>query len=328
MAGQTILVIGEAHDGMLRPVTLEGITAATKLAGSLGLDIVAGISGSGIGNVANELASSGVSKVLAVEGEAFGSFTTEAATAAAAAMVEASSAAIVFIPGTTSGRDYAPRLAARLGAVSAADVTEVEVANSAAVVTRPVYGGKMAATMTLDLNKLSVVTYRPGSFEKAPAGGTAAPIDLLAVELPEAASRVTVKGLVQEESAGTVKLESATTIVSGGRGLKEPDNFAMVEQLASALNAVVGASRAVVDAGWRQHHEQVGQTGRTVSPRLYVAVGISGAVQHLVGMQGSEHIVAINRDPDAPIFKIASFGIVGDLFDVVPAIIDELNATA
>jgi electron transfer flavoprotein alpha subunit len=328
MAAQTILVIGEAQNGALRPVSLEGITVATKLAQSLGLDVVAGIAGSGIADASEELAGTGVSRVLAVEGDAFGSFFTEAATAAAVAMIEASSPAIVFIPATTSGRDYAPRLAARMGVVSAADVTDVAVVDGSAVVSRPVYGGKMVASLVLDLDRLSVVTYRPGSFEKAPKGGTAAPIQSLSVELPEAPSRVTVKGLVQEESAGTFRLESATTIVSGGRGLKEPDNFSIVEQLASALNGVVGASRAVVDAGWRQHHEQVGQTGRTVSPRLYVAVGISGAVQHLVGMQGSELIVAINRDPDAPIFKIASFGIVGDLFEVVPAIINELNATA
>jgi electron transfer flavoprotein alpha subunit len=309
-------------------VSLEGITAGSKLAQALGLDLVAGIAGSGISDAAGQFAGSGVSRVLAVDDAAFSDFTTATATAAAASIIDAANPAIVLIPGTTSGRDYAPRLAAQLDAVSAADVVEVSVENGQAIVTRPVYGGKMVADLPLDVHGLTIVTYRPGTFDKAETGGGTAPIETVSVELDDSASRVTVKGLAQEEAAGAVKLEGATIIVSGGRGLKEPDNFALVEQLAVALNGVVGASRAVVDAGWRQHHEQVGQTGRTVSPKLYVAVGISGAVQHLVGMQGSENIVAINRDPDAPIFKIVSFGIVGDLFEVVPAIIDELQATA
>ncbi len=327
MSGQSILVLGEAYDGALRPVSLEGITVGANVAEALGLELVAGIAASGAADAASMLAESGVGRVLTVEGDVFTSFTTETATAAAVAMIDAVSPVLVLIPGTTSGRDYAPRLAARLNAVSAADVVDISVTGVQAVVTRTVYGGKMAAILELDATGPTIVTYRPGAFEKAATGASAAAIEPLSVELTDAASRVAVRGIAQEESAGSVKLESAVTIVSGGRGLKEPDNFAIVEQLATALNGVVGASRAVVDAGWRQHHEQVGQTGRTVSPKLYVAVGISGAVQHLAGMQGSEHIVAINRDPDAPIFKVASFGIVGDLFEVVPAIINELNAT-
>jgi electron transfer flavoprotein alpha subunit len=175
-------------------------------------------------------------------------------------------------------------------------------------------------------DSLAILTLRPGAFAAAQANGSPAAVERLDVRLNDAVHRVRVHGLQEIDSGAGVRLEDADVIVSGGRGLKDPENFALVEQLAETLNGAVGASRAVVDAGWRAHHEQIGQTGRTVSPKLYVAVGISGAVQHLVGMQGSETIVAINRDPDAPIFKIAQFGIVGDLFEVVPAIINELGS--
>ena len=169
-----------------------------------------------------------------------------------------------------------------------------------------------------------MATVRSGSFAKSEPGLTEPVVELLDVSQTTEDQRVS---LVETTPKGTgaSRLDSAEVVVSGGRGLKEPAQFAMVEELADALGAAVGATRAVVDAGWRPHHEQIGQTGRTVSPRLYIAVGISGAVQHNVGMQGSEHIVAINRDPDAPIFKMASFGIVGDLFDVVPALTAEVR---
>jgi electron transfer flavoprotein alpha subunit len=169
-----------------------------------------------------------------------------------------------------------------------------------------------------------MATVRPGSFDPAAPSGNPVAAEVLAVELKPDDLRVTVRGTTPKEK-GPTDLEGAKTIVRGGRGLKEPEHFRLVEELAEALGAAVGATRAVVDAGWRPHHEQIGQTGRTVRPRLYVAVGVSGAVQHNVGMQASDYIVAINRDPDAPIFKMASFGIVGDLFEVVPALVEELK---
>jgi electron transfer flavoprotein alpha subunit len=325
MAERTILVVGETHKSELRPASLEAVKAAQTIAGAVGASVVAGIASPTLA-AAQTLAGTGVERVVAIGHDAFDAFTTEAAVAAAAALIEAARPQVVLIPGTTAGRDYAPRLAARLQAVSAADVIALEARDGAIEATRPVYGGKMLSTLSLPADRVSIVTLRPGSFEKAESGGGAAQIEAIPFTLPDTAARVHVEGLIQEETAGPVKLEEAQVIVSGGRGLKEPQNFAMIEQLATALGGVVGASRAVVDAGWRKHHEQVGQTGRTVSPRLYVAVGISGAVQHLVGMQGSEYIVAINRDPDAPIFRLASFGIVGDLFEIVPALVTELSA--
>jgi electron transfer flavoprotein alpha subunit len=170
-----------------------------------------------------------------------------------------------------------------------------------------------------------MATVRPGTFAKAEAAGSGPEPERVGVELGPDDLRVTVRETAAKET-GPAALTQADVVVSGGRGLKEPENFKLVEELAAALGGAVGATRAIVDAGWRPHHEQVGQTGVTVQPRLYVAVGVSGAVQHNVGMQGSDYIVAINRDPDAPIFKIASFGIVGDLFEVVPAVIAEIRA--
>jgi electron transfer flavoprotein alpha subunit len=233
--------------------------------------------------------------------------------------------AVVLMPGTTSGRDYAPRLAARLGLGLAADCVDLKVEDGGLVAVRPLLGGRVQTAVRFEGEGPSLATVRAGSFERAhpthdPVDVTSTPVTIGPDDL-----KVRVVETLHEDTGGK-RLDSAERIVAGGRGLKEPDRFAMVEELAGALNAAVGASRAVVDAGWRPHHEQVGQTGQTVAPRLYVAVGISGAVQHLVGMQGADYIVAINRDPDAPIFNIASFGIVGDLFEVVPAVIEELKA--
>jgi electron transfer flavoprotein alpha subunit len=246
---------------------------------------------------------------------------------AAAALTRAIAAvdpAVVLVPGTTAGRDYAPLVAARLGAGLAADCVSFAAENGALSATRPVLGGRALTRISFPGQGPAMATVRSGSFAKAEPGLTEPVVEMLDVALTADDQRVS---LVETTPKGTgvSRLDSAEVVVSGGRGLKEPAHFAMVEELAEAFGAAVGATRAVVDAGWRPHHEQIGQTGRTVSPRLYVAVGISGAVQHNVGMQGSEHIVAINRDPDALIFKIASFGIVGDLFEVVPAVTAEVR---
>jgi electron transfer flavoprotein alpha subunit len=327
MTGQAILVLGEAHEGTLRPVSLEGVTAGFRLSQALDLPLIAGIFGSGVERLAEELAVAGVERVLLVDDDRAGAYSTDVAVAAVGAMVEAAKPAVVLIPGTTAGRDYAPRLAARLDTVSTADALDVTVEGGHVMVLRPVYGGKMVSKVDVSAGSPAIVTLRPGAFEKVEAHGNASKVERLELQATTIETRVRPVRYVQEQATGSVNLEAATTIVSGGRGLKEPANFSIVEDLAAALGGVVGASRAVVDAGWRPHQEQVGQTGRAVSPRLYVAVGISGAVQHVVGMQGAEYIVAINRDPDAPIFRLASFGIVGDLFEIVPAIVSELNAS-
>jgi electron transfer flavoprotein alpha subunit len=209
----------------------------------------------------------------------------------------------------------------------ASECVDLAADDGALVAVRPVLGGRLLTAVKLAAGGPVIATVRQGSFERPAAGTGTVAAEPFAYSLNPNDLRLKIVSLAAKEKAG-VGLDTAEVIVGGGRGLKEAKNFALVEQLAEALGGAVAATRAVTDAGWRPHNEQIGQTGRVVSPRLYVAVGISGAVQHLAGLQGAEHVVVINRDPDAPIFKIASFGIVGDLFEVVPALIAELKASA
>ncbi|MGH9260865.1 MAG: electron transfer flavoprotein subunit alpha/FixB family protein, partial [Acidimicrobiales bacterium] len=230
-------------------------------------------------------------------------------------------AAAVFTA-SAAGKDLAPRVAAKLGAALAADVTDVTVEGGAIVATRPVYAGKALVRVKLT-GRPALLSVRPNVFTPVSRPHAGAQ-EVAAVSTP--AGRVVVREL-QAAAAGALDVAEAPIVISGGRGLKEPANFAVLEQLAQAFGgkAAVGASRAVVDAGWRPHGDQVGQTGKTVSPTLYIAVGISGAIQHLAGMRTSKVIVAINKDKDAPIFKVADYGIVGDLFEVVPKLADEVK---
>jgi electron transfer flavoprotein alpha subunit len=321
-----VLVVGEAGaDGSPRPISWEMLTAARQVASDLGSRNVTGLFiGAGIGDVARTWAGGGADQVLIADDEGFAGLMPSAAAAALTRAIAVAEPAVVLVPGTTAGRDYAPLVAARLGVGLAADCVSFGVADGELAATRPVLGGRALTRVTFPGPGPVMATVRSGSFAKAEPGLTEPVVEILDVGLTPEDRRVS---LVETTPKGTgaSRLDSAEVVVSGGRGLKEPAHFRMVEELAEAFGAAVGATRAVVDAGWRPHHEQIGQTGRTVSPRLYVAVGISGAVQHNVGMQGSDYIVAINRDPDAPIFKIASFGIVGDLFEVVPALTNEVR---
>lgn len=323
--GTGVLIVAEVDESGLRPTSLELVSAGLAVAESLGGDVTALLLGSGIGDAAGTLAASGVDKVMAADDDNLASFVSNAWTTVVAQAIGDVGPGVVLMPGTTSGRDYAPRVAARLRLGLAADCVDLKVEDGNLVAIRPLLGGRVLTAVRFEGDGPSLATVRPGSFERA--GGTREPVEVSAIPVTLGPDdlKVRVVETLHEDSGGK-RLDSAERIVAGGRGLKEPDRFAMVEELAGALNAAVGASRAVVDAGWRPHHEQVGQTGQTVAPRLYVAVGISGAVQHLVGMQGADYIVAINRDADAPIFNIASFGIVGDLFEVVPAVIEEIKA--
>ena len=323
--GENVLVVAEAAlDGTPRPIAWELLTAARQLVSEGGGDVIGLFPGSGVDAVARQWGSAGADRLLIADFAALAGLLPAPAAAVVLQAIAAVNPAAVLIPGTTAGRDYAPLVAAQLGAGLAADCVELAIVDGHLEAVRPVLGGRALTRIRFLGNGPALATVRSGSFVKAEPRLTEPVVELLTVALEPDDLRVSLVETAPKGAGGS-RLDSANIVVSGGRGLKEPAQFAIVEELADALGAAVGATRAVVDAGWRPHHEQIGQTGRTVSPRLYIAVGVSGAVQHNVGMQGSDYIVAINRDPDAPIFKIASFGIVGDLFEVVPALTAEVR---
>lgn len=321
-----VLAVLEQRDGALRKVSHEVVTGARRLADALGGG--AGVHGlvTAAGSVAGAeaLGRFGADKVITLASAAFERYAPEACARAVAERARAGGYRAVVFAASATGKDLAPRVAARLGVALAQDVTDLAVEGGAVVAVRPVYAGKALLTVKLAAAP-ALLSLRPNVFtpvERPHAGA----LETAPADPPGGAGRVVVKA-VKAAEAGALDVAEAPIVVSGGRGLKEPANFRVLEQLAAAFGgkAAVGASRAVVDAGWRPHADQVGQTGKTVSPSLYIAVGISGAIQHLAGMRTSRVIVAINKDKDAPIFKVADYGIVGDLFEVVPQLTEEIR---
>ncbi len=320
-----ILVFIERREGDVKRPALEALSVARRLAEAGGARLDAVALGSGAAETAGKLGALGADRVLACEAGFLDLYAPEAYAATVAAAAKSADAAVVLAAATSMGRDLAPRVAAKLGAGMLSEVVELEPgANGGLVAKRPVYSGKAVARVSI-AGTPAVATLRPNVFpmgEEQP--GRAAEVVEIEPGIPEDRVRARV---VRLEKAAEQELDvaEASIVVSGGRGLKGPENFALIRELASALGGAVGASRAVVDAGWIAHAHQVGQTGKVVSPDLYVACGISGAIQHLAGMSSSKVIVAINKDPEAPIFKVASYGIVGDLFDVVPKLTEEVR---
>lgn len=321
-----VLAFAEQRDGALRGVAREVVSAASPVAGGLGGDVRALVLGApGIAATAGDLGRFGAATIEVVEHAELGEYNPDGYAQVVAERVQGGEYSAVVFPATTLGKDLAPRVAARLDVPLAGDVTGLEVADGALRIVRPVYSGKAFAHVLLEATP-ALVSIRPNVFQPAerPAAGT---VETVAVELDPS---VWPTRVVQREAAGEGALDvsEATIIVSGGRGMKDPSNWHLLEALRDAIGngAALGASRAVVDAGWRPHGEQVGQTGKTVAPKLYVAIGISGAIQHLAGMRTSGTIVAVNKDRDAPIFNVADYGIVGDLFDVVPKLTEEVAA--
>jgi electron transfer flavoprotein alpha subunit len=309
-----ILVFCEVSNGKIKKASREALTIARKLAAEGGTDPI-GIAFDG--SVAEEAGKYGVKKLYVAP---LATYETEPATSAMQAAVEQAQPSIVLFGGTSNGRDLAPRLAARLNAGVASDVDRLQWVNGKLRARRPVYSGKAFATVELS-GAAAIATVRPNAFPAEESGGEAADV----VNLPAPAPGKSKLLETKTPEAGELLIAEADIIVSGGRGLKEGQNFSYVRDLAHALNAAVGASRATVDAGWIDHQHQVGQTGRVVSPNLYIAAGISGAIQHLAGMSSSKHIVAINKDPEAPIFRVADLGVVGDLFTILPALTEEVK---
>jgi electron transfer flavoprotein alpha subunit len=318
-----ILAFAEERGGKFKKSSLEAIRAGRRLADSLGGEFVAIVAGHGLTGAAAGLGRYGAGRVIAVDDPALARHANSATAKIIAEVARSEGATIVILSASQMGKDIAPRVAVRLGAGLAADCISLKVEGTDIIATRPVFAGKALLDVRIT-TAVKVFTLRPNTFDAAEDGSDAR-VEQAKVPL-EAADTVTT---VQEMkvSEGRPDVTEADIIVSGGRGMKGPEHFDLIERLADALGAGVGASRAVVDAGWRPHDEQVGQTGKTVSPTLYIACGISGAVQHLAGMSSSKYIVAINRDKDAPIFQVADYGIVGDVFEVLPVLIEELKKT-
>ena len=316
----SILVFIEQRDGKIRSVSSEALGEATRLAAKLGGPVV-GVCAAASDPGLAALGAAGAEQVLLATHESFARYEPAGYAAAIVAAVEQVKPAVVLLAASSMGRDLAPRVAARLQVGLAAECTALAVEGGVLTATRPIYAAK-AIQQVRFAKTPALATLRPKAFAPIAGSGTAT-VTPLAVTL-DASPRARVTDLTAS-GGGKVDLTEAEIIVSGGRGLKGPEHFAMIESLAAALGGVVGASRAVVDAGWRPHGDQVGQTGKTVSPKLYVAVAISGAIQHLAGMTSSRCIVAINKDAEAPIFKIADYGVVGDAFEVVPALTEAVK---
>lgn len=314
-----VLAILEQRSGTLRKGAADLVAAARQLADGMGGTVDAIVFGDAAVAGLDALGAAGADRVRTVTDAAFAQYAPEGIVATVKSI--AGEYGAVLVAATATGKDLAPRIAAAIGAPCGMDVTAVSANGGAVRVVRPVYAGK--AIQTLDLAGTPVVAVRPGAYPAVQAGkaGNVEPLAATA-----ATPRLTVTGITTPEKAA-LDVAEARVVVAGGRGLGDPKHFGLLEDLAAAFGgeAAVGASRAVVDAGWVEHGAQVGQTGKTVSPDLYFAIGVSGAIQHLAGMRTARTIVAINRDKDAPIFKVADYGIVGDLFEVVPALTEAIK---
>ena len=319
-----ILAFGEQRDGRLRGVAAETTTAAARAAGALGGAVhVLSVGGPGLAENAGELGTYGAERIRVAEHDALEAYHGDAFARIVAEEVRSGDYGAVVFPATAQGKDLAPRVAARLDVPLATDVTEIDAGDEGLVLVRPIYAGKAFARLTVDADPV-LFSVRPNVFQPEEAEG-AGQVESFTPDVDPDGWRSRIRGF--EEAAGELDVAEASVVVSGGRGMGGPENWHLLEDLRDAVGdgAALGASRAVVDAGWRPHSEQVGQTGKTVAPRLYFAIGISGAVQHLAGMRTSGTIVAVNKDPDAPIFDVADYGIVGDLFEVVPRLTEEVR---
>jgi electron transfer flavoprotein alpha subunit len=323
---KNLVVIAEARSGTIKRPSLEAVSAAKDLVAQAGGEVIVLVAGSDLEVAKAELASSGAAKVIALESSSLGQYCGDAYAEVLIQQTRSLDPAVVLMPHTAMGRDLMPRVAAALQTGLVTDAVALHHEDGAFGATKPIYAGKAYLRTTATTSPF-MATLRPNNFEARPGEGSAE-VSTVTLDI----NVDDLKAVVTEVIAAAtdrVPLQEAKVVVSGGRGLKDPDQFYLVEDLAAAFGpgvAAVGASRAVVDAGWRPHREQVGQTGKVVSPSLYIACGISGAIQHLAGMRTARCIVAINKDPEAPIFKVADYGIVGDAAEVLPSLTAAVKA--
>ncbi|UCH05529.1 MAG: FAD-binding protein [Candidatus Thorarchaeota archaeon] len=322
-----VWVFCETVEGRMRSVGYELVTKGRELADKLGEGLVAVLIGHEVEGLAESLIHQGADKVLLVEDKIFGQYTTDAFTIALTTLIAPRKPAIVLYGATSNGRDLAPRVAARMALGLTADCTGLDIDDERQLVqTRPAFGGNIMAEILCPYTRPQMATVRPNVFKPSePDKSHTGEIEKVEIRIGANQVRTRVMDRVKEVVEGMKSIEEADVVVCSGRGIKDPSNLDLPKELAELLDAAVGGSRPIVDLGWLPPTQQVGQSGRTISPRLYFALGISGAIQHCAGMSSSDVIVAVNKDPDAPIFEIADFGIVGDLFEIVPAIIEEIK---
>ncbi len=313
----SVLAITEQRDGSFRKVTYEALSEGKRIAETMGSDLFALVLGSNIENAAGELGKYGAEKILVADHESLAEYLTDLYTKVVAEVISKEDPEVVILGASTQGKDLSARLSARLGAPLAMECVAVRVEDGKVIATRPMYGGKVVAEVALN-GKPQMVAVRPNAMSIAEAQGAG---NLVKLDVDPGDS--VLQFIEKKLETGKVELTEADIVVSGGRGMGGPD-YAVLEKLADLLGGAVGASRSAVDEGWRPHSDQVGQTGKVVSPNLYIACGISGAIQHLAGMSSSKVIVAINKDPEAPIFSKADYGIVGNLFEIIPVLTEEI----
>ncbi|MCD8225062.1 MAG: electron transfer flavoprotein subunit alpha/FixB family protein [Clostridiales bacterium] len=315
------------EDGSAKNVGIELLTPGKDMAAKQGGELVAVVIGSNVDAAVEAASTHGADKVIVVDGPEYKGYTTDAYAIALCTLVEKYGPTSMLIGATNNGRDLGPRVSCRLKTGLTADCTALDIDEESGNVawTRPAFGGNLMATILCPDHRPQIGTVRPGVFKKSEAGEAKAEIIKEDIHVEAKDIRTQVLELIQDLDSENVDLEGAEIIVSGGRGVGGPEGFEPVKALADALGGVVGASRAAVDSGWIAHSHQVGQTGKTVGPKLYIACGISGAIQHLAGMSGSDVIMAINKDPDAPIFDVADYGVVGNLFEVLPVLTEEIK---
>lgn len=324
---KNIWVFVETEHGQPKNVVLELINEGKKLAQTVGEELIAVVVGYEMKDVVQTVIRYGADQVILVDGPEYQDYNTEAYTYAFAKLIKKFQPSTILVGATINGRDLAPRIACRMETGLTADCTGLEISTEGEVTwTRPAMGGNLMANIICPNTRPQMGTVRPGVFKKGtPEEDRIVEIIREEISTPESEIRTKLRDFIRVAGIAGVKIEEADVIVSGGGGIGKAENFSILQELASALGGAVGASRAAVDQGWISPLQQVGQTGKTVGPKLYIACGIAGAIQHTAGMSSSDFVVAINKDPEAPIFDIADFGIVGDLFEIVPLLTDEVR---